>query len=127
MTKTPSQTRKILLIEDNEDIVEALEIILKSAGYVYTSILDSKDIGERAKAFAPDLIILDALLSGRDGPSVAGMLKAMPETKNTPIIMISAHPAIEKMAKEAGVNDFLPKPFDMQIFLRKIEQQFALV
>jgi len=65
----------------------------------------------------PDLILLDVLLSGKDGREIVKQLKSQEETKSIPIIMFSAHPSAEKTAREAGADDFVAKPFHIDFLL----------
>src|SRR3989338_10314343 len=113
---------RIGLTEDTRDVVEALHIIFESSGYDCLSITDSQNIAERVSAYEPHLIVLDALLSGTDGQTVARDLRMRKETKKSPILLISAHPAVEKIARETHVDDYIPKPFDINTLLGKIRK-----
>lgn len=68
----------------------------------------------------PDLIILDVLLSGKDGRELVKHLKRQEETKHIPVMMLSAHPSAKESVREAGAQDFVAKPFDIDVFLTKI-------
>lgn len=68
---------------------------------------------------------MDILLSGIDGRDIAHKIRVTEETKNTPIIMMSADTHIEEKAKEAGVDDFIRKPFDISNLIAKIQQHTA--
>jgi DNA-binding response OmpR family regulator len=105
---------KILIIDDDKDILDALGEMLELSGYeVETCEKDGGYIDKRIEIFKPQLILLDVLLSGHDGRHICRRLKSQDKTKDIPIIMISAHPDAEKSALEAGANAFLPKPFDI--------------
>jgi DNA-binding response OmpR family regulator len=69
-----------------------------------------------------DLILLDMLLSGVNGVDVCMNLKNDPKTKNTPLIMISAHPNAKDLCMNAGADDFIPKPFDMEDIISRINR-----
>lgn len=106
--------KKILVIDDDVDILDALQVMLEMSDYIVeTSTKDGEYIDKRIKVFKPDLILLDVLLSGTDGRHLCKRLKANEKTKHIPIVMISAHPDAEKSALEAGADAFLPKPFDI--------------
>jgi len=107
--------KKILVVDDDQDIMEAIQFTLETNGYqVKTSDRgDNVDRLYENKESLPDLIILDVLLSGKDGKVICKQLKSNDETKNIPVIMISAHPSAEKVIKEAGADDFLAKPFEV--------------
>lgn len=68
----------------------------------------------------PDIFLLDKQLAGSDGLEICRYLKSRDETKSIPVIMISATPGIKEMAKEAGADDFVEKPFIMTNLLNKI-------
>src|SRR6266498_5485492 len=104
---------KILVIDDDEGILEAFELVLTSVGYeVETSTQNGDYLNQKLKN-VPDLIILDVLLSGTNGKDVCKKLKSQEHTRHIPIIMVSAHPDARKTALESGADDFIPKPFDM--------------
>ena len=112
--------KKILVVDDEPDILEFLQVILEEEGYaVLTSnkgeFLEQLDLGD-----LPDLIIVDVLLSGKDGREIVKHLKRQEETKHIPVIMFSAHPSAEQTAREAGAEDFLAKPFEIDDLLAKI-------
>jgi DNA-binding response OmpR family regulator len=106
---------KILIIDDNVDILDAMKFTLEGEGYEIT-ISEKADYIENllyATGDLPTLIILDVLLSGIDGRDICKKLKSNKETKHIPIIMISAHPDAEKSLKEVGSDAFLAKPFEL--------------
>jgi CheY-like chemotaxis protein len=124
---TMSNPKKILIIDDNRDILEVLGIILRTAGYE----VEQHDNGAPLATLAerneyPDLIILDVLLSGHDGRDLCHNIKDDPITEKIPVIMISAYPTAARTAKEAGANIFLQKPFSMNDLLAAVEQLLAV-
>lgn len=116
--------KNILAIDDDLDILDAIKFALEIEGY---NVKTSKK-GEYAESLhskvnnLPDLIILDVLLSGKDGRSICKKLKKQKDTKNIPIIMISAHPDAQKSSIEVGANEFLAKPFNVSVLLEKIQK-----
>ena len=111
---------RILVIDDEQDILELVQIMLEDAGYLVT--IAQKDVAFETLAMnvLPDAIILDMLLSGKDGRTIARRWKSQRETMQIPILMLSAHPSAEQEALEAGADDFLAKPFEMDEFLSRI-------
>ena len=113
--------KKILVVDDDPDILDAIQFVLEDAGFTvqtslkgeYAENLDKLDV-------LPNLLILDLLLSGKDGRTICRKLKSQKKTKNLPIIMISAHPSAQQSAKEVGADDFLAKPFDINMLLNKV-------
>ena len=113
---------KILIVEDDIDILESLEALLSAEGYNTLSTLKGEETYKLIKSHKPDLLIVDLLLSGRDGAQITSDLRNNPSTKNLPIIIISAHPTAKEKAVNAGANDFIAKPFDTDQFLEVIER-----
>lgn len=118
MQNTP---KCIHVVDDEPDILDFLRVILEEEGYtVVTSekgdYLEQLDHGE-----LPHLILLDVLLSGKDGREIVKHLKRHQETKHIPVIMFSAHPNAEETVRQAGANDFLAKPFNIDVLLEKID------
>ena len=118
---------KILIVDDNEDILDAIELMLDSSGYEIQTMHKCQDALTNIAAFQPDLILLDVLLAGCDGRDIAKKLKSDKKTRDIPIIMISAHPSVENSIKESGANDFLSKPFDMHKLLDKVSLHTAQI
>lgn len=114
-----SMNKKILIIDDDPAIVDALQIMLEDEGYLVSSFFDIK-IVKRVREYIPDLILLDIWMAGLDGRDIAKELKNIPETKSIPIIMISASWDIMKSAIESGADDFLAKPFEIDDLLSKV-------
>lgn len=115
--------KKILVVDDDEAILEAFELALESAGYsVQTTDENGEGIKKIIKNNRPDLIILDVLLSGHDGRDICRDLKKTQSFKDIPVIMASAHPDARETSVKAGADDFLSKPFDIDVMLSKIEK-----
>lgn len=116
------QAKKILVVDDDQDILDALRFLLEYGGYE----VKTTEKGEYAENLRdtngglPDVIILDVLLSGKDGRLICQKLKNQEDTKHIPIIMISAHPNARQSVAAVGADDFLAKPFDMDVILEKV-------
>lgn len=114
---------KILVLEDDRAILEALEMALQDGGYeTVSSTQDGERLENLLREGLPDLILLDILLSGHDGRDICKQLKAQEATKHIPVVMISAHPAAKDAAIEAGADGFLAKPFDLDELMAIVEQ-----
>ncbi len=112
---------KILIVDDDEGILDALSLILEEEGYDVEGTVKGQEVFTKVKKVQPHLILLDMLLSGNDGRHICKTLKTDNKTKTIPIIMISAHPNAKVSAFESGADDFLPKPFEREELLEKIE------
>lgn len=112
--------KKILVVDDDEGILDAMQVLLESEGYGVEISSDGQILEKLNKNNLPDVILLDVLLSGKDGRQICRALKNKGETKNVPIIMVSAHPRAEDEVMACGANDFLAKPFQMEELLQKL-------
>jgi CheY-like chemotaxis protein len=120
MTEQPFS---ILVVDDDPGILDALRFLFEEEGYrVQTS--EKGDYAEAlhdANGGLPDLIVLDILLSGKDGRDICRKLKSKPDTRHIPIVMISAHPDAERSAREVGADAFVAKPFAIDDLLGLVE------
>ena len=115
-----SRQKKILVVDDEPDILEFLQIIFEEAGYLVVTTDKGDYLEKLNNGPLPDLVLLDMLLSGKDGREIVKHLKSQEKTKHIPVIMFSAHPSAERTALEAGADDFVEKPFDIDVLLEKI-------
>ncbi|WP_428330899.1 response regulator [Mucilaginibacter sp.] len=115
-----AETKKIFIADDDEAIVDSTTMILEVMGYQVEHTLNGAMI-QAGIQNKPDLLLLDIWMSGIDGREVCRDLKADPETKSIPVLMISASREIRDSALASGADDFLEKPFDMNVLLNKIE------
>ncbi|MFH1414374.1 MAG: response regulator [Candidatus Omnitrophota bacterium] len=118
-------TKKTILVVDDElDLVKAVEVRLKAAGYAVLVAYDGQDGLEKARRIKPDLIILDLMLPKLDGYRVCRMLKYDVKYQQIPIIMFTARAQEEdkKMGEDVGADAFITKPFEPQELLSKISE-----
>jgi DNA-binding response OmpR family regulator len=104
--------KRILIVEDDPDIGEMLQELLLDAGYEADIEVNGQTVPQMAEPF-PALVLLDIRLSGTDGRTICEQLKRQPATRALPIILLSAHKDTRQIAREAGADDFLAKPFEM--------------
>ena len=109
-----------MIADDDKAIVDAVQAMLEFGGYEVSFTYNGATILDMQENF-PDLILLDIWMSGTDGRDVCKALKQISATRTIPVIMISASPDLEISAKDAGADDFLEKPFDMDDLLGKID------
>ncbi len=114
-----------MIADDDAAIVDAIAMMLEYEGYQVSSYVDGAIIPQMNKEF-PDLLLLDIWMSGTDGRDICKELKKTENIRNIPVIMISASRDIEGSAYEAGADDFLAKPFEMDELLQKIEKHISL-
>ncbi|HEY5371743.1 MAG TPA: response regulator [Hanamia sp.] len=114
--------RKIMIIDDNEDIVTMTKAMLEMRGYEVSVKMNIVDLENAITQVSPDLIIMDMLLAGADGREICSNLKKDSRFTSIPVLMISAHPNAEDECLQAGANTFLGKPFEMQDFFNAVEK-----
>jgi DNA-binding response OmpR family regulator len=116
--------KKILLVDDEVDIVTVIRLRLESSGYEVIVARDGKEALNTARSVRPDLIILDLMLPGMDGFHVARMLKYDAHYKDIPIIMLTAKAGEEsrKTGAQVGADAYMNKPFEAEKLLSKIRE-----
>jgi DNA-binding response OmpR family regulator len=122
--KTLSMKKKILVADDDPGIRDIFKIIFEKAGYE-VEIKDNPIDIYKNNFFLPDLFLIDKLLSGYDGLDVCRYLKDNPTTSHIPVIMISASPDIGILSAQAGADDFIEKPFDLNYILQVVERNIS--
>lgn len=115
---------KILLVDDEADIVTVIRLRLESSGYEVIVATDGKEALNAARTLKPDLIILDLMLPTMDGFSVARMLKYDARYKSIPIIMLTAKAGLDvrKTGEQVGIDAYLNKPFEAVKLIAKIKE-----
>lgn len=114
--------KKILLIDDDSAILEAMKLALEAEDYIIEDYPNGECIDLLTPATVPQLVLTDMLLDGSRGGDVITKLKNIEFTKNIPIVMLSAHPNAAVYAKEHGADGFLEKPFDIEDLLSTIKR-----
>jgi len=117
--------QRICIIEDDESIQDVLNIILKRAGYETNVFSNGKAIIENHYT-TPHLFLLDKQLSGIDGTGICRHLKNNRDTKEIPVIMMSAFPDIEELSIIAGADGFIEKPFQVETLLSTIRKHLQI-
>jgi DNA-binding response OmpR family regulator len=112
--------KKILVVEDDAELVELLAYQLKKAGFAIGTAMDGIEALKKARTIAPDLILLDLMLPELDGFAVCEILRRDYATASIPIIMVTAQLA-RLAGLEAGANAYVTKPFQFKGLLRQIE------
>jgi two-component system phosphate regulon response regulator PhoB len=117
--------RRILAVDDDNDILEVLQFILEDSGYEVETLTDGHFLMEKIRESNPDLILLDIMLGNMDGRELCKAVKQLEATHNIPVILISASHNISNTKYEDGApNDFIAKPFDINELLDTIKRQF---
>lgn len=115
--------KKILVVDDDDDVLETIQLILEIGGYDIEPLNNAELIFDYIKDFKPDLILLDVVLGKIDGRVLCSQIKSHPETKLIPILMMSGLYDLKEVEDlDCAPDDFMPKPFKMDILLEKIEK-----
>ena len=125
MSKIP----KILVVDDDPDIVEILRYNLSLGGYDVKSAFNGKEAIKKAKIFLPEIILLDVMMPEMDGIEACSLIKEIPSLVNTRIIFLSARSEdyTQLSAFDAGADDYISKPVKPKILLKKIESIFKRI
>ncbi len=118
---------RILIVDDEKEMIEMLEMRLKALGYETMAAYDGHEGLEKARSRKPDLIILDLMLPKLDGYQVCRMLKFDVNHKKIPIIMFTARAqdSDKHMGKEVGADAYINKPFEPKVLMDKIKELLA--
>lgn len=106
---------RILMVDDEPDIRIVAHLSLTAVGGFSVELCSSgQEAIQKAEAFAPDLILLDVMMPGMDGPTTLGKLRGLPALEHTPVIFMTAKVQPQEVArlKATGALDVLAKPFD---------------
>ena len=114
---------KILIVDDDSDILEILRYNLCLAGYNVKIAINGKEAIKKAKLFIPDIILLDIMMPEMDGIKACTQIKTIPKLSDTIIVFLSARSEdfTQIAAFDAGGDDYITKPVRPKILLKKIE------
>lgn len=116
-----TERKKIMIADDDPGIIDAICIMLEFEGYEVSCTVNGATVKDMKDEY-PDLLVLDIWMSGQDGREICRFLKKGEETKDIPILMISASKDIRQSALDSGADDFLAKPFEMNDLLGKVDE-----
>ena len=124
-----SQIPKILVVDDDPDIVEILRYNLSLAGYDVKAASNGKEAIKKAKIFIPEIILLDVMMPEMDGIEACSLIREIPSLNNTRIIFLSARNEdyTQISAFDAGADDYISKPVKPKILLKKISSIFKRI
>lgn len=114
--------KKILVIDDDNDILEIMREALTFEGYEVNSLEKTDNIFPEIIQYQPDIVILDYLLNGVNGGELCHQIKINRHTTNIPVILMSAHPRVLQSLGDYGCDLFIPKPFDLANLISSIQQ-----
>ena len=116
--------KRILVVEDQDDNRQIIRDLLSAKGYELIEATTGEEGLNLATTGKPDLILMDIQLPGMDGYEVTRRIKAKPELKHIPIIVVTSYALSgdDKKAFDAGCNGYVTKPFSPRVLLAKIRE-----
>ncbi len=121
------EDKRVLLIEDEPNIIEAIRFILSRDGWRVDTHSDGQTAIEAVRRRAPDLIILDVMLPNRSGYDILQELRKTEATKDVPVLMLTARgqKKARKLAERLGASRFMTKPFSNNEILTTVRELVA--
>jgi len=121
-----NKSKRILVVDDEADILELLKYNLKKEGYHVKTVNNGVDAVEMAKSFFPDLVLLDIMMPNQDGVETCRQLREIPELGNTFIVFLTARSEeySEVAAFDIGADDYITKPIKPRALMSRISAMF---
>ncbi len=118
-----NRLKKVLIADDEPDILEILKYNLVKEGYQVITAHDGNEAIEKAKQTLPDLIVLDIMMPGKNGVEVCEILRAQPKMKDTLIMFLTAlsDEATQIKGLSMGADDYRSKPISPNVFISKVQ------
>ena len=120
--------KKILIVDDDPDLVEAVTMILESKNYDVAAAYGGLEGLQKAKTEKPDLIVLDVMMPDKDGYVVCKELKADPQLRKIPVLLLTAVVSkipttryTQQMGLETEADDYIDKPVEPEVLVKRIE------
>jgi DNA-binding response OmpR family regulator len=105
--------KKVLILDDDMDILQICSIVLKKKGFDVSTLNNSNQVVDRVRSYQPDVILMDNWIPGPGGIEATKELKGTPDLQGIPVIFFSANSNVTQLAREACADYFLQKPFDI--------------
>ena len=124
-----AKARKVLIADDEPDILEILKYNLVNEGYQVITAKDGDEAIEKAKIFQPDLVVLDIMMPKKSGVQVCEVLRAQSTFRNTLIIFLTAlnDETTQIRGLETGADDYVSKPISPKVFISRVNALFRRV
>jgi two-component system alkaline phosphatase synthesis response regulator PhoP len=124
-----AKARKVLIADDEPDILEILKYNLVNEGYQVITAKDGDEAIEKAKIFQPDLVVLDIMMPKKSGVQVCEILRAQSAFRNTLIIFLTAlnDETTQIRGLETGADDYVSKPISPKVFISRVNALFRRV
>ena len=115
--------KKVLIVDDEQDIVETLKLMLETENYECHCAYDGEQGLNKAREIMPDLIILDVMMPVMNGYKVSRLLKFDTRYKDIPILMLTARSQEKdkELGEETGADEYITKPFDINFVIERVK------
>lgn len=120
-----TRQRKVLLVDDDWDVRTAATLRLSAAGYETLTADDGEEALASAVQYRPDVIVLDVRMPRLDGLQALARLRELNDTRNTPVVMLSASLRDQKAALDAGASFFVTKPYQGTTLLAAVSSAIS--
>ncbi len=115
--------KKVLVVDDDPNLIKALTVLLKKEGYDIDTATDGEEAIEKVQEVSPKVMFLDIMMPKKDGFEVCQEVKGSPDTSDTYIIMLSAKAQEEDVKKgiDVGADEYITKPYSIKQILEKVQ------
>jgi CheY-like chemotaxis protein len=117
--------KKVIIVDDDTDILEAVSILLRDEDYVVVGVSDEDEaqaIEQLVKKEKPDVVLLDIFMGNVDGRELCKMIKSNADFKNIPVILMSAHTKTEDSAVKSKADAYISKPFEITQLIEIVDK-----
>ncbi len=118
-------TKKIIVCDDDQGILDVLQMLLETEGFTVFTEINSTNLIKQIQSNNPDLVLLDLWMPLLSGDQVLKSIRSTEGIKDLPVIVLSASVDGNDIASDAGANDFVAKPFDLDDIILKINKLLA--
>ncbi len=112
----------ILVVEDDPQVARLISLVLQRNGFTSHVVADGQSAFEKAREAKPAMIFADLTIKGMGGEALCSALKANPDTKNIPYVVVSGDRDIAEKAQVCGADDFMSKPFEFDDLIRLVRK-----
>jgi len=112
----------ILVVEDDPQVARLISLVLQRNGYTSQVVADGDSAFDKARETKPSMIFADLTIKGMGGEQLCSALKANPDTKNIPYVVVSGDRDIAEKARVCGADDYMGKPFEFEDLIRLVNK-----
>lgn len=118
--------KRVLVIDDDDDILEILNVIFQENGYEIV-ISNNSEAAENIRVIQPDIVLLDVRIEGsaKNGPDICKEIKSQQETRHLPVMLVSGESDLAIIAQECGADAYIAKPFDIFELLVQVKEHLS--